>query len=160
MGLVDAFTLVVKEKPAQATVSVFSAVPITAVTSVPLDPQSGFVQVKVAVTVDLEEAVYAEAAKFALFYMSRLMICQLIDLASGAGVRHTEDVCLSGSLPVRFKESPRLAYLEKHLGRFAGKRRGQPPKEERTGGEEEILIYPGKNPAQEVRFICHQIHMQ
>ncbi|MCI9594686.1 MAG: ATP-dependent helicase [Lachnospiraceae bacterium] len=114
-------------------------------------------QVKVAVTVDLEEAVYAEAAKFALFYMSRHMICQLIDLASGVGVRHTEDVCLSGSLPVRFKESPRLAYLEKHLGRFAGKRRGQPPKEERTGGEEEILIYPGKNPAQEVRFICHQI---
>ncbi len=114
-------------------------------------------QVKVAVTVDLEEAVYAEAAKFALFYMSRHMICQLIDLASGAGVRHAEDVCLRGSLPVRFKESPRLAYLEKHLGRFAGKRRGQPPKEERTGGEEEILIYPGKNPAQEVRFICHQI---
>lgn len=114
-------------------------------------------QVKVAVTVDLEEKIYAEAAKFDLFYMSRHMVCQLIDLASGAGVNHVEDVCLREGLPVRFKESPRLAYLEKHFGRYAGKRRRQPPKEERTGGEEEILIYPGKNPAQEVRFICHQI---
>lgn len=114
-------------------------------------------EVKVAVTVDLEENIYAEAEKHDLFYMSRHMICQLIDLASGAGVRHEKDVFLGNVPPVRFRESPRLAYLEKNIGRYLGKKKKPLPKENRPEGEEEIFIYPGKNPAQEVRFVCGQI---
>lgn len=114
-------------------------------------------QVKAAVTVDLEESIYAEAAKYDLFYMSRHMICQLIDVASEAGVTHEKDVFLGNPLPPRFQESPRLAYLEKNLSRYSGKRRKLPSKEKKGQGEEEILMYQGKNPAQEVRFICHQM---
>ncbi len=114
-------------------------------------------QVKAAVTVDLEESVYAEAKKHDLFYMSRHMICQLIDLASLAGITHEKDILLGSVPPVRFRESPRLAYLEKNLGRYSRRKKMPLPKEAREKGEEEIFIYLGKNPAQEVRFVCHQM---
>ena len=114
-------------------------------------------QVKAAVTVDVGEAVYSEAQKMDLFYMSRHMICCLIDAASRAGIRHEQDIVLRTQPPVRFKERPRLAYLERHIGRHAGKNHGLPPKEGQNKGEEEIQIYQGRNPAQEVRFICRKI---
>lgn len=114
-------------------------------------------QVKVAVTVDLAEPLYAEAAKFDLFYMSRHMICQLIDVASEAGVTHEKDIVLGNSFPVRFRESPRLAYLEQNLGRYSWKKRKPAPKESRKAGEEEIVLFQGRNPAQEVQFVCHQM---
>lgn len=115
-------------------------------------------QVQAAVTVDPREPVYGEAEKMELFYMSRHMICRLIDGASAAGTVHEQDVVLDGRPPVRFRESPRLAYLESRFDRYLGKGAGeQKPPADREDGEEEILLIRAKDPVREVRFVCGQI---
>lgn len=116
-------------------------------------------QVKAAVTVDLHEPYYSEAEKADLFYMSRHMICYLIDLASRSGVSHEPDICLGKPFPVRFHESPRLAYLEQNLHRYSGKERGKCPGKQ-DGKPEEILLFAGKNPSQEIKFICRRIQQE
>ncbi|MDO5417982.1 MAG: exodeoxyribonuclease V subunit gamma, partial [Lachnospiraceae bacterium] len=129
--------------------------------------------VRAAVTADPAEAVYSETDKADLFYMSRHMICRLIDTASRAGAVHEPDVVLGAMPPVRFQSRPRLAYLERNLNRHVGKKKPFPErekgpvnaeKEAPSGGvcrkktaQEEIRIYQGRNPAQEIRFICEQI---
>lgn len=115
-------------------------------------------QVQAAVTVDTRETVYAEAEKMELFYMSRHMICRLIDAASDAGAVHEPDVVLDGRPPVRFKESPRLAYLESRFDRYLRKDAGEGQRPPSGRGEgEEILLVQAKDPVKEVRFVCDQI---
>ena len=115
-------------------------------------------QVQAAVTVDTREPVYAEAEKMELFYMSRHMICRLIDGASRAGTVHEPDVVLDGRPPVRFKESPRLAYLESRFDRYLGQEGSGPePPCPGRADEEEILILRARDPVQEVRSVCGQI---
>lgn len=116
-------------------------------------------QVKAAVTVDLREAFYSEAEKADLFYMSRHMICRLIDIASRSGVSHEPDICLESLPPVRFQNSPRLAYLEQNLHRCLGKERAKCPGK-RKENPEEILLFSGKNPSHEVKFICRKIQQE
>lgn len=116
-------------------------------------------QVKAAVTVDLREAFYSEAEKADLFYMSRHMICRLIDIASRSGVSHEPDICLEGLPPVRFQNSPRLAYLEQNLHRCLGKERAKCPGKQKENPEE-ILLFSGKNPSHEVKFICRKIQQE
>lgn len=116
-------------------------------------------QVKAAVTVDLREAFYSEAEKADLFYMSRHMICRLIDIASRSGVSHEPDICLESLPPVRFQNSPRLAYLEQNLHRCLGKERAKCPGKQKENSEE-ILLFSGKNPSHEVKFICRKIQQE
>lgn len=116
-------------------------------------------QVKAAVTVDLREAFYSEAEKADLFYMSRHMICRLIDIASRSGVSHEPDICLESLPPVRFQNSPRLAYLEQNLHRCLGKERAKCPGKQKENPEE-ILLFSGKNPSHEVKFICRKIQQE
>ncbi len=113
-------------------------------------------RVRAAVTVDPGEPVYQETEKAELFYMSRHMICQMIDRAVRAGVIHERDVILGGSPPIRFQNRPRLAWVERHVNRYFGEsREGGFPDPEL--GKEEVLVYPGKNPAKEIRFVCRQM---
>lgn len=128
-------------------------------------------RVRAAVTVDLSEPVYAEADPSELFYMSRHMICRMIDAASGAGAVHERDVVLGQATPVRFRESPKLALLERNLMRYGNRREGQPQAGCRSrrpaAGEdaaaahsiswEEIRILRARNPAGEVQIVCSQI---
>lgn len=112
-------------------------------------------RVRVTVTADPEENLYREGEKSDLFYMSRHMVCRLIDGAARAGVFHERDVILNPKVPWRFHESPGLAYLEQNLGRFkAGKGGNFWPKDR---GCEEVKVFCGRNPAKEVAFVCRQI---
>ncbi len=124
-----------------------------------------------AVTVDLSEPIYSEGDPADLFYMSRHMICRLIDVASGAGAVHEPDVILGQQVPVRFRGRPKLALLERRLMRYGtdrgealsgegsreNERTDQGKASEQTAPWEEVLILQAKNPAGEVRTICSQI---
>ncbi len=115
-------------------------------------------RVRAAVTVDLREPVYQEAEKAELFYMSRHMIGQMLHKAARAGAVHEKDVILGQDPPVRFQHSPRLAYVERYVNRHFGEsREGGFPDPEM--GKEEVLVYPGKNPAKEIRFVCRQMKL-
>ncbi len=115
-------------------------------------------RVMAAVTADPEGPLYAEAGMEELFYMSRHMICRLIDAASWAGAVHEDDVLLKAYPPVRFRESPGLARLERQLSRGSGGDRMRGVDEEPgANGAHEILIHQGKNPAAEIRFLCRHI---
>lgn len=115
-------------------------------------------RVMAAVTADPQGALYAEAGMEELFYMSRHMICRLIDAASRAGAVHEDDVLLKAYPPVRFRESPGLARLERQLSRGSGGDRMRGVDEEPgANGAREILIHQGKNPAAEIRFLCRHI---
>ena len=112
-------------------------------------------RVRVTVTADPEENLYREGEKSDLFYMSRHMVCRLIDGAARAGVLHEKDVILNPKVPWRFQGSPGLAYLEQNLGRFkAGKGGNFWPKDR---GCEEVKVFCGRNPAKEAAFVCRQI---
>ncbi len=112
-------------------------------------------RVRLAVTVDLSEPFYQEGKKEDLFYMSRHMICKLIDSAAKAGVDHESDILLNPNAQARFQNSPDLAYLERCFHRYGTKRGNNPPKAQND--REEIRIYQGRNPAKEVAFVCRQI---
>ena len=109
-------------------------------------------KVRAAVTADPEGELYKEAGIEELFYMSRQMICRLIDAASRAGVLHQEDVILKGNPPERFRQSPQLAKLE-------GELRGRRTWDKKTGESgRQIFWAEKKNPAQEVRHLCRRIY--
>lgn len=113
-------------------------------------------KVKAAATLDPREPIYQEAEKADLFYMSRHMVCQMIDRASRAGTVHEKDVIFNQMPPIRFQNSPRLAYLEQYVNRCFKEQNGKDiPK--RQDGREEILVYPGKNPSKEIRFVSRQM---
>ncbi|MDO5350103.1 MAG: PD-(D/E)XK nuclease family protein [Lachnospiraceae bacterium] len=108
-------------------------------------------RVRAAVTADLSEPVYAEADPADLFYMSRHMICRLIDVAAHAGAVHEPDVILGGPVPVRFRERPELAFLERNLMRYGRERdgkwaagSGQEGKSAIEGGCSQELVSEGK----------------
>lgn len=112
-------------------------------------------RVRAAVTVDLAEPVYQEGKKEDLFYMSRHMICRMIDSASRAGAAHESDIFLNHNQQSRFQRSPDLAYLERCFHRYRTGAGENPPKEQKD--REEIRIYQGRNPAKEVALVCRKI---
>lgn len=127
-------------------------------------------RVMAAVTADPEDTLYGEAGMEELFYMSRHMICRMIDAASAAGADHEEDVLLGAYPPVRFRESPMMACLERRLrGRDeeADERRGREAQDARradgagtagaSGQASQIILCQEKNPAGEIRFVCRRI---
>ena len=110
-------------------------------------------RVTVAVTADPEGRIYAEAGMEELFYMSRHMVCRLIDAASRAGADHEKDVLLCTHPPIRFRESPMLARLEQQLrGGSSGESAGAFVKE--SAGEsvresaEELVETSAEDPAE------------
>ncbi len=128
-------------------------------------------RVMAAVTADPEGKIYAEAGMEELFYMSRHMVCRLIDAASPAGAGHEKDVMLCTHPPIRFRESPMLARLEQQLRggssgesvRVSAEASVEKSAEasrislKHTAPSRQILIRREKNPAGEIHFLCRRI---
>mgnify|MGYP005762351501 FL=1 len=102
-----------------------------------------------ALTVDLKEELYRECGIQHLFYMSRHTACRLRDMAKEQGVEKKKDIRCGKRPAWRFTESPALDFLEQNLYRY---RSGT-----WQGDAEAVQMYEGKNPAEEISFVCGQI---
>ena len=108
--------------------------------------------VTVSVTLDPAKDPYKEVAIQNLFYMGKHMVSRLEKVRQRAGAHKLDDMIL-GKKP-RFAKAPAIGFLESHMFRPSA------PYREKTGERplsDQIWIYQGKNPAEEIRFICTQI---
>jgi ATP-dependent helicase/nuclease subunit B len=105
--------------------------------------------IKVALTIDPRENIYKVEEEFKLFNLTQKTIDKLINIANTIGVEREQDLILKDKVPVRFKESPALASLEKNIFRFPYK-----PYDKK---QDAIAIEIAKNPNEEVQFVASQI---
>lgn len=109
-------------------------------------------KVTVSVTLDPDRDPYKEAAIQNLFYMGKHTVSRLERVRQKAGAGKMEDIVLRKQ--PRFQESPAVGFLERCVFRPSG------PYREKEGGRalrDQIWIYQGRNPAEEIRFVCTQI---
>ena len=109
-------------------------------------------EVTVSVTLDPEKNPYEEVSIQNLFYMGKHMVSRLERIRRQSGAKKREDI-ICGEQP-RFLKAPALGFLEKRLFRPGS------PYEDREGlrpAADQIWLYQGKNPGEEIRFVCTQI---
>jgi ATP-dependent helicase/nuclease subunit B len=107
------------------------------------------IHIKIALTIDPRENMYKVEEEFKLFYMTQKTIDKLLKIAHEIGIAHEQDLVLKDAIPVRFKEAPTLASLEKNIFRFPYKTYEQ--------AQDNIYIQLAKNPNEEVEFVASQI---
>ena len=106
-------------------------------------------EVVCSVTVDLRENPYKECSMQHLFYMGRHTVCRLSELAKRHNVERREDVRCGKRPGWRFADSPQLDFLEQNLYRYRGK--------SWEGDAGCLEVYRGKNPEDEVAYVCRCI---
>ncbi len=122
-------------------------------------------RVVVTATVDVQARPYSRGRIQDLFYMGKEMICRLIETASRNGVTLEQDILLgdeenprereSGekkteTVPVRFRESPSLAFIEKNLYRYGKAAASWKP--------EEVNVWQAPSPSAEIAAVAARIH--
>lgn len=111
-------------------------------------------KVVINVTMDPAENMSRKTGVQELFYMSRLMIKKLNDLAKFTGISREKDILLTDHPAVRFMKEEKdaacyLDFLEQNLYRYTGKTlNGQP---------ESIHLYQTRNPSEEVAFVIRSM---
>ncbi len=116
-------------------------------------------QVIVTVGMDPAAGPYQRGRYQNLFYMGKEMIAKLTELAAGHGVERDEDVLLgagcgkahsetSGETLYRFRRSPSIAYIEKHLYRYDGSADWEP---------REVEVWQASGPSDEAAAVASRI---
>ncbi len=118
-------------------------------------------QVIVTVSMDPKAGPYRRGKYQNLFYMGTEVVWKLARLAAEHGVERDEDVLLGMEaaqsqddgvdlgVPWRFRRSPALAYIEKHLYRYDGSADWEP---------REVEIYQAAAPGDEIAAVALRIH--
>ena len=107
-------------------------------------------EVLCCITADQREMLYKECNMQHLFYMGRHTVCRLKKMAEEHHIPVEKEVWCDHRPAWRFKDSPELDFLEQNLYRYSGK-----IWEKQPGN---ILIYRGKNPAEETAYVCSCIN--
>ena len=107
-------------------------------------------EVLCCITADPREILYKECSIQHLFYMGRHTVCRLKKMAEEHHIPVEKEIWCDHRPAWRFKDSRELDFLEQNLYRYTGKRWEKQP--------EDILIYRGKNPAQETSYVCSCIN--
>ena len=107
-------------------------------------------EVLCCITADPREILYKECSIQHLFYMGRHTVCRLKKMAEEHHIPVEKEIWCDHRPAWRFKDSRELDFLEQNLYRYTGKIWEKQP--------EEILIYRGKNPAQETSYVCSCIN--
>lgn len=94
---------------------------------------------------------YKECGIQHLFYMSRHMVCRLQEMAKRHNTERRPDVICDRRPAWRFTESPELDFLEQNLYRYSGA-----VWEKESQGQ--VVVYRGRNPEDEIAYVCSQIH--
>lgn len=106
-------------------------------------------KVIVSVTIDIHEDPFKMAGDQELFHLSKKTVKDLCDLAEESGVERSDDIYLTEEPLFRFRTSPQLAHLEKHLFRY--------PLKPYAGEADHISIMEAVSPASETRQVCIKI---
>ena len=107
-------------------------------------------EVLCCISADKREMLYKECSMQHLFYMGRHTVCRLKKMAEEHHIPVEKEVWCDHRPAWRFKDSPELDFLEQNLYRYSGK-----IWEKQPGN---ILIYRGKNPAEETAYVCSCIN--
>ncbi len=107
-------------------------------------------EVLCCITADSREILYKECSIQHLFYMGRHTVCRLKKMAEEHHIPVEKEIWCDHRPAWRFKDSRELDFLEQNLYRYTGKIWEKQP--------EDILIYRGKNPAQETSYVCSCIN--
>lgn len=107
-------------------------------------------EVLCCITADPREILYKECSIQHLFYMGRHTVCRLKKMAEEHHIPVEKEIWCDHRPAWRFKDSRELDFLEQNLYRYTGKMWEKQP--------EDILIYRGKNPAQETSYVCSCIN--
>ena len=107
-------------------------------------------EVLCCISADKREMLYKECSMQHLFYMGRHTVCRLKKMAEEHHIPVEKEVWCDHRPAWRFKDSPELDLLEQNLYRYSGK-----IWEKQPGN---ILIYRGKNPAEETAYVCSCIN--
>ena len=107
-------------------------------------------EVLCCITADSREILYKECSIQHLFYMGRHTVCRLKKMAEEHHIPVEKEIWCDHRPAWRFKDSRELDFLEQNLYRYTGKMWEKQP--------EDILIYRGKNPAQETSYVCSCIN--
>lgn len=107
-------------------------------------------EVLCCITADPREILYKECSIQHLFYMGRHTVCRLKKMAEKHHIPVEKEIWCDHRPAWRFKDSRELDFLEQNLYRYTGKIWEKQP--------EDILIYRGKNPAQETSYVCSCIN--
>lgn len=96
-------------------------------------------EVWITVTMDEKENIYYPGSEHQLFYLSRKTIWSLHQIAKRARVPVEKPIWLSNGKNYRFRNSPALAWLEKHLFRYDNKSYGKEQADIRLGAAADPL---------------------
>ncbi len=112
-------------------------------------------QVIVTVGMDPAAGPYRRGRYQNLFYMGKEMIAKLTELAAEHGIERDEDVLLGmpgagtdGEILYRFRRSPSIAYIEKHLYRYDGPADWEP---------RETEVWQASGPSDEMAAVASRI---
>lgn len=83
------------------------------------------------------------------FFMSKEMMNRLIAICEEEGINVDDTVCVDRDINYRYEGAKDLAYLERNLFRYKGG--------VYTGTPENIRIYEGSNPKEELQYIVSEI---
>lgn len=95
-----------------------------------------------------------------LFLLSRKMCDDVRQIAAAVGAPHGEDILPGGEVPYRFRTSPTLAYLEKHVFRTVPRQHdggGKDPAGRPDGADGTLRLTEAGTAAEEVEELCLHI---
>ena len=105
--------------------------------------------IKISVTIDKNERTTGHDGWNNLFFMSKEMMNRLIAICEEEGIHVDDTVCVDRDINYRYEGAKDLAYLERNLFRYKGG--------VYTGIPENIRIYEGSNPKEELQYIVSEI---
>ncbi len=105
--------------------------------------------IKISVTIDKNERPTGHDGWNNLFFMSKEMMNRLIAICEEEGIHVDDTVCVDRDINYRYEGAKDLAYLERNLFRYKGG--------VYTGTPENIRIYEGSNPKEELQYIVSEI---
>lgn len=105
--------------------------------------------IKISVTIDKKERPTGHEGWNNLFFMSKEMMNRLIAICEEEGINVDDTVCVDRDINYRYEGAKDLAYLERNLFRYKGG--------VYTGTPENIRIYEGSNPKEELQYIVFEI---
>ena len=105
--------------------------------------------IKISVTIDKKERPTGHESWNNLFFMSKEMMNRLIAICEEEGINVDDTVCVDRDINYRYEGAKDLAYLERNLFRYKGG--------VYTGTPENIRIYKGSNPKEELQYIVSEI---
>lgn len=105
--------------------------------------------IKISVTIDKKERPTGHEGWNNLFFMSKEMMNRLIAICEEEGINVDDTVCVDRDINYRYEGAKDLAYLERNLFRYKDG--------VYTGTPENIRIYEGSNPKEELQYIVSEI---